>query len=55
MIYSDSVNRIYFLILEKKTAMIKPVKAQSSPLDIWLFKSAPITLGKMIAGLSIVD
>ena len=55
MIYSDSVNRIYFLNLEKKAAMIKPGKAQSSPHDVWVFKNAAITFGKMIAGLSIVD
>lgn len=55
MIYCDSVNRIYFLNLEKKAAMIKPVETQSSPLAIWVFKRATITLSKMIAGLSIVD
>ena len=55
IIYCDSVNRIYFLNLEKKAAMIKPVETQSSPLAIWVFKRATITLSKMIAGLSIVD
>ena len=32
--------------------MIKPVKAKSSPSDVLVFKSAAITLSKMIAGLS---